>query len=432
MTGLSERSLRRRFLLLTACRWFPTGLVIPVQVLLMQARGLSLATIGSIFALYSLVTAAAELPTGGLADVVGRRVVLVASTALTLVAYILLALARGAAMFTLSIVVFAISRALSSGPLQAWYVDAVHAVDPATDLRPALGREGLVSSCAIGVGTVIGGLLPNVVPGLASHGHDLLITLSVPVWLGAVVLTGTVALTASLLVEPPRTGPAPTLRAVLADVPVAIGSGLAIVRRERAVQRILLSVTATGLAIGATELLAPPYFADLVGNRDRATALYGVLLTVVFFASGLGSSAAPLVARRARGSLLGAAAALGVGMLAYVALGAFDSVIVACGAYVVAYAAFGAADPLRVEQLHHRVTAHERSTMLSVESMAMMAGGALGTAVLPRLAGDDASGVDWYAIAAVLVVGALLVLGVRDRHPAAEASETSVESEASA
>jgi hypothetical protein len=53
---LSLGELRRRFVALTALRWFPTGLAVPVTVLLMGQRGLSLAAIGSVLAAYSVVT----------------------------------------------------------------------------------------------------------------------------------------------------------------------------------------------------------------------------------------------------------------------------------------------------------------------------------------------------------------------------------------
>jgi MFS family permease len=48
-------------------------------VLLASSRGLSPADIGVVFAVYSMVVLLLELPTGGLADAVGTRPVLVAS-----------------------------------------------------------------------------------------------------------------------------------------------------------------------------------------------------------------------------------------------------------------------------------------------------------------------------------------------------------------
>src|SRR3712207_7579714 len=58
---------------LTVLRWLPVGFQAPITVLLAQSRGLSLAEIGLLFTVHGLVVVALELPTGGLADVLGRR-----------------------------------------------------------------------------------------------------------------------------------------------------------------------------------------------------------------------------------------------------------------------------------------------------------------------------------------------------------------------
>ena len=129
--------LVRRFALLSALRWFPIGLTIPVNVLLMQARGLDLAVIGGLYAIYGIVTIALELPTGGLADVVGRRTVLVAASIATTVSMLVAAVAQDVPWFALAMVLGATGRALGSGPLDAWYVDATHALDPEASVRVA-------------------------------------------------------------------------------------------------------------------------------------------------------------------------------------------------------------------------------------------------------------------------------------------------------
>ncbi len=72
-------ALTRRFVVLSALRWFPTGLLIPLTAVLMQSRGLSLAEIGLVAAAQGVVVVLLELPTGGLADALGRRPVLLAA-----------------------------------------------------------------------------------------------------------------------------------------------------------------------------------------------------------------------------------------------------------------------------------------------------------------------------------------------------------------
>ena len=96
MSALELARVRRRFLVLSALRWFPVGLVIPVMVLLFRARGLDITTVAVVMAAYSITTAAFELPTGGLADVVGRRPVLIAASALFVVQNLVLGLGQSA------------------------------------------------------------------------------------------------------------------------------------------------------------------------------------------------------------------------------------------------------------------------------------------------------------------------------------------------
>ena len=65
--------------MLSGLQWLPVGLVIPVLVLMLRARGLELPVIGGLFAVYTIVVIVLELPTGSLADVLGRRHTLVLS-----------------------------------------------------------------------------------------------------------------------------------------------------------------------------------------------------------------------------------------------------------------------------------------------------------------------------------------------------------------
>jgi hypothetical protein len=65
MTQFDAGTARRRYLLLTALRWLPVGLMMPIFVLVPLGRGLTLTEIGVVFAAQGLVVLALELPTGG-------------------------------------------------------------------------------------------------------------------------------------------------------------------------------------------------------------------------------------------------------------------------------------------------------------------------------------------------------------------------------
>ena len=73
---------------------------------------------------------ALELPTGGLSDSWGRRPVLLLSHVVGIASLALLVFADSFAEFLVVWALQGVYRALDSGPLEAWYVDATLAADP--------------------------------------------------------------------------------------------------------------------------------------------------------------------------------------------------------------------------------------------------------------------------------------------------------------
>ena len=123
-------TVRRRFLILRGLRWLPTGLLIPVLVLVLLERGLSLTQLGIVFAGQGLMVLVLELPTGGLADAIGRRTVLLVATVFEVAAIVILIGAHSLPLLVLAAGLMGVYRALESGPLDSWYVDTAQAVDP--------------------------------------------------------------------------------------------------------------------------------------------------------------------------------------------------------------------------------------------------------------------------------------------------------------
>jgi len=146
--------VRRRFVGLTALRWLPTGLITSVLVLVEQQRGLTLAEVGLVAGVQGVVIMLLELPTGGLADALGRRPVLLGASLLDLTSLVLLLRAGSVVAFMAAWAVQGVYRALESGPLEAWYVDASLAADPGTDIERGLAQAGT----AIGLGLSAGAL----------------------------------------------------------------------------------------------------------------------------------------------------------------------------------------------------------------------------------------------------------------------------------
>src|SRR5262245_19248094 len=222
MTTAGLRVLRRRYHLLLALRWLPSGLFMTVFVLLMRERGLSLAEIGLGMATQGLVMLALELPSGGLADALGRKRVLVLAGALSIVASALLLAVHGVLLLAVVFAIQGVYRALDSGPLESWFVDAAFATDPGVGVERELGRAGVVICAAIGIGA----LAASGIVRAGGMGVDPLVAA-----LG-VQITGLLAVLA-LMDEPQRgRGWAAAHRAV-GTVPAVMGGAVRTIRASR-------------------------------------------------------------------------------------------------------------------------------------------------------------------------------------------------------
>ncbi|SCF70030.1 hypothetical protein GA0115255_103375 [Streptomyces sp. Ncost-T6T-2b] len=301
MPGLDEATARRRFVAVSFLFWLPIGMSLAPAVLLFTERGMGLAAVAGFFAAHSLTAAAMELPTGGFSDVIGRRAVLATAGLLNLTALTLLGLGTDAWVFILGMALMGSARALSSGPAEAWYVDAVHAAaGPDADVRTGLARGSSAVSVALALGTLLGGALPWLIglgPGawLTDVTAGLVLPLSVPALLGAAVEVVFVIHVLRALLEPPR--PKATLRTILGGVPAAIADGLRLGARDALIRRVLLTASATGAALAALELLTPGRAAALTGAAESGAVLFAALAFAGFACAALGSQLAPAAAR---------------------------------------------------------------------------------------------------------------------------------------
>ena len=173
----------RRYVVLVTLRWFPVGLLIPISVLLAQSRGLSVAQIGAVFAVQGVVVLALELPTGGLSDALGRRPVLIASAVIGLASLLTLYVAHSVPAFVAALALQGVYRALDSGPLEAWFVDATMAAAPDARLERGLSVGSVALSVAIGAGALLSGAVVALrpLPGVAALDAPVLLAVALQV-----------------------------------------------------------------------------------------------------------------------------------------------------------------------------------------------------------------------------------------------------------
>lgn len=401
MNGLTERSALRRFLILTALRWLPPGLLIPVFVLLPLDRGLSLSELGVAAALQGFVVFALELPTGALADTIGRRRVLLVSMVVSTASIGLFLVAESFAAFALFFVLQGIYRALDSGPLEAWYVDTAMAANADVRIDKGMGAQGTVMALSVAAGATGSGAL------IALDPFPRLGALVTPVAVAlAVALAGLVV--AALLMDetPPSTGFAAVGRAFL-TTPRTIAAGIALLRHNHVLLALLAVELFWGFGMVTFESLMPVRLAEVVGGQELAAAITGPAATAAWIASALGAAAMPWLGNRLGIAPVAALMRILQG-ITVAAMGLFAGVAGILTAYLACFAVHGTSNAAHMTLLHHQATEKVRATVLSLNSMVSQPAAAVGMIALTALAEGTSISVAMYVGAAVLAIAAPL------------------------
>ena len=379
MGPLDARTVRRRYLFLIGLRWFQSGLLIPILVLLMVSRGLSLVEIGLVGSVQGLIVLFLELPTGGLSDSLGRRPTLLLAYVFAFAGLAMLYVADSVGGFVLATALTAIFRALDSGPLEAWYVDATHAVNPEARIESGLSAGSSVLSLGIAAGALLSGALVALDPLPAIETLDLPVLLA----LGIAVLN--LGAAAWLLTEAPRAAGFRGVVSSVRAVPATVREAVTLLRRSRVLPAVVAVELFWGFAIIAFESLFPIRLAEVVGGTTEAAALMGPASSGAWFAAAAGAALITLLSARIGVARSAMAMRILQGMT-IVAMGLLAGAVGLITAYLACYFTHGASNPMHMTLLHREVDARHRTTVVSLNSMVFHPSAAVGAIVLTTIA----------------------------------------------
>ena len=379
------------------------GMMIPVLSLLQVARGLSLTAVGLNMAIYAGTVVVLELPTGRLADAIGRVRTYRASVAVQLVGYTVVALAHGATGLAVGFLFMGTARALSSGSMDAHFVDEFHRLRPGGTLSAFLARIAVWSTLGLAAGSLAGGYAPELLgPWVAGTvGGD---RFSANILLAAVVTVAELIATLGVVVDRPG--------AVGGDGserdrgPNATPSVVRAIIGNRGILALLGVAATWGVAFSGLEAFWQPHLAGLrsAASDNGGTAIFGYLTTGYFLAGAAGNALAAVVAPGGpRGSLrflVMVRVAVGVG---FVVLAFQQGVTAFAAVYLLLFALNGLMSAPDDSLFNERTPARLRSTLLSTRSLALQAGGAAGAACMGRLA-------DWIGTDVVFALGGVVMV----------------------
>ena len=313
-------------------------LLYPVYALLFADAGLSTGAISSLFAIWSIVSFLAEVPSGALADRWSKRGLFAVGAAITASGYALWIIWPAYPGFVLGFVLWGIGGACASGTLEALVYEQLGSPDYAR----VMGRAGTAGILAMLAATLLAG------PVYAVGGYRLVGVVSV----ATVTLSGLLALrlpafrTAHDVTESSDDSYTATLREGVR----------ASVRNRHTVWAVLIAA----LVPGFTAL--DEYLPLLSREKGAATAVVPVLFALTALAMTAGSALAgrfPRLRPRRLGALLALAAAL-------VAVGALVRSLLGMVAVSAAFGLLQLTMVLTETRLQEAITGRARTTVLSI------------------------------------------------------------------
>lgn len=333
-----------------------------------------------------------EIPTGVVADTIGRRASYLLGTvtlSLSTAFYWLLWLWHAPLVWwALASVLLGLGFTFFSGAVDAWLVDALTATGYTGSLETVFGRGLVVTGVAMFAGSVLGGVIAQVT------------NLGVPFLLRAAVLVlmfvfAFVAMR-DLGFTPDRSlGPVKATRNILNQ---SIEHGM----RKRSVRYVILSAPfASGVGIYAFYALQP-YLLELYGD-PKAYSIAGLAAAILSLAQVAGGIVAPLLRRmfaKRTTTVIGASLS-SIVVLVFLGLTAFFWFAVVL--LVVWGFVYAVAGPVRQAYLNDMIPSKQRATVLSFDSLFGSLGGVVVQPVLGRAA-------DLWGYGASLVIGGVVEL----------------------
>src|SRR6266496_4153483 len=404
----TPRSIQRTYLLLILGNTLATSLIWGINTIFLLDAGLSNLEAFAANAFFTAGMVIFEVPTGIVADTIGRRTSYLLGT-LTLSAaslvYVLL-WQIGAPFWEWAAVSLLLGLGFTffSGAVEAWLVDALTATGYTGNLETVFGRGQIVTGIGMLTGSVAGGFLAQQV------------SLGFPFVLRAVILVVMFGAAFRLMHDvgfTPEKGGRP-----IAEMKKIASNSIEYGWRVPAVKWLMVEALFTG-GVGIYAFYAlQPYLLELYGD-PHAYQVAGAAAAIVAGAQILGGIAAPkirgLFHRRTSALLLTAA----LGSITLVGVGTVNSFWGVIGLTVVWGLLFAATMPIRQTYINGMIPSQQRATILSFDSMMSSTGGVWTQPVLGRAA--DAYGYGQsYVISAGIAALALpfIALSRRQNNPA--------------
>ncbi len=392
--------------------WFTIGLIIPVVTMFRLEKGLDLFQVGVLSAIMSGTVLLLEIPTGGLADSIGRKKTYIISLCFLFLADVLLYFSVNFTMLIGGSLLFGTARAVSSGTMDAWFVDEFYRVEEKNKLQPALAKVHAFVPAGLAVSALLAGWLPQSLGALirGSTGNTVY---AANLAVQALFVCIQIGLTALLIGETRVPSGSGGFAGGFRQVPKIIKESIRVGFRNRDILFIFIAVFGWGVGFAGLENFWQPRFESVAGENFRPFLL-GIMTFGYFLSGSVGSLLSTPASRLFRKNLpllLFVSRIVKSGL--FLALAYMNGIAGFAVLYFILFSLNGLANSPQDSIFNERIDEKQRSTLLSFQSFFMQTGGMLGILIIGYLARSYSIPLSWIVSASVLGVTGVFFIFIR-------------------
>jgi MFS family permease len=404
----TSRSIQRTYLLLMLGNTLAASLIWGINTIFLLDAGLSNLEAFAANAFFTAGMVVFEVPTGIVADTIGRRMSYLLGT-LTLsgssLLYVMLWQIE-APFWAWAVVSLLLGLGFTffSGAVEAWLVDALTATGYEGRLETVFGRGQMVTGAGMLGGSVAGGFIAEQ------------ISLGTPFVLRAAILVVMFIAAFRLMHDvgfTPDKGSRP-----LTEMRKIAANSIEYGWRVPAVKWLMVEALFTG-GVGIYAFYAlQPYLLELYGD-PTAYQIAGLAAAIVAGAQILGGVAAPWIRARFQRRTSALLVTAGLSVVTLALIGAIENFWAVIGLTTIWGLLFAATMPIRQTYINGMIPSRQRATILSFDSMMASTGGVWTQPVLGRIA-DTSGYAATYLVSAGITAFALpfIVLSRNQNAPA--------------
>jgi len=324
-----------------------------IWVLYLAYCGLSLAEIGLVEGIYHATSILCEIPSGAVADLLGRKKSMVLSKICIMISCLIMLFARSFWLFALSFAIQSLGNNFNSGSEEALVYDSMKGLGREEEYMRVNGRLDVLIEVAQGIATVLGGVL-------AEYSYF---------WCyGACLVIAALALFPVLLMmEAPYTDGKKERVGIGAMVAEHFHASVAIFRADRRIGKVIIYYSVIFTAETVFFFYSQQYYSELGYNKIQIS----LILLIVGICSCAGAVLSERIFRRAgRKTGFVAAVVIGAAMLCY----GLGNIVLSAAVFAAAGFCNAMLYPVQSDQLNRLIPSRQRATLISVNSMCFSVG----------------------------------------------------------